>query len=140
MKQILTLVHEIENVIFFLWANIPWTWDLKKIYLYPASYFFLRNTKKASDMTWQPPLEHFPPSWCVISKKNVLQLLFYWQVKALGWIVVYNNKKWPNNWMKRPKLPKILKVESIWNYTISYQSASMNRWRHWRTRDLGVWH
>ena len=62
------------------------------------------------------------------------------QAKALGLLVVYNNKKWPNNCMKRPNLPKILKVESICNYTISCQSASINRWKHWKTRDSGVWH
>ena len=48
--------------------------------------------------------------------------------------------KLPKNCKKRPKLPKILKVETIFNYPILCQSASINRWRHWKTRDLGVWH
>ena len=38
------------------------------------------------------------------------------------------------------KLVRSLKVESIYKYTILYQSASINRWGHWKTRDLGVWH
>ena len=48
--------------------------------------------------------------------------------------------KLPKNCKKRPNLPKILKVETIFNYPILCQSASINRWRHWKTRDLGVWH
>ena len=38
------------------------------------------------------------------------------------------------------KLVRSLKVESIYKYTILYQSTSINRWGHWKTRDLGVWH
>ena len=38
------------------------------------------------------------------------------------------------------KLVRFLKVESIYNYPILQEYNSINRWRHWKTRDLGVWH
>ena len=50
------------------------------------------------------------------------------------------SSKWPKNCEKQPIKPKILKVESIYNYTNSWKSASTNRSRHWKTKDLGVWH
>ena len=38
------------------------------------------------------------------------------------------------------KLVRFLKVESIYNYPILWEYNSINRWRYWKTRDLGVWH
>ena len=119
------------------------TWYFQKLFLYPASYFSFRNTKRCQAWRAAPPDcrgAFLLLDQRVISKKNIAILLLGWQAKALGEMVVYNNKKWPNNCQKRSNLPKILKVESIYNYTISCQSASINRWRHWKTRDLGVWH
>ena len=38
------------------------------------------------------------------------------------------------------KLVRFLKVEEDFNYSSKLKSNATDRWRHKRTKDLGVWH